>query len=88
VTASLIRSKINYLSLDEATTPPGNGTWDVYVDRWWCFKLGKGLLFYGKSPQCNPNESISRKVQEKCHPDAELIFVPRAYVRHNCQDYM
>jgi hypothetical protein len=62
--------------------------WDIYADRWWAHEPDKGLLFYGKSPQCNANESIARKVQQAAHPDAELLFVERVYVRHNCGDYI
>jgi hypothetical protein len=88
VSATLNRNLIRHLPLAEATALPSNGFWEVYVDRWWAHEPGKGLLFYGKSPQCNPHESIARNVQEKCHPDAELLFVERVYVRHDCGDYL
>lgn len=31
----MLKNRIRYLPLAEATTEPGNGTWDVYGDRWW-----------------------------------------------------
>ena len=81
--------QISYLPLDKAiTAEPTDGFWEVYVDRWWSHEPGKGLLFYGKSPQCNRNENIARQVTERCHPGAEVIFVPRVYLKHNCGDYL
>lgn len=82
------RKHIKYLSLEEATKEPGNGVWEVLVDRWWSHEPGKGLLFYRKSPQCNGVKAISEFVTKKCHPDAEVIFVPRVYIRHDCHDYI
>lgn len=67
------RSEITYLPLDKATAEPGDGFW---------------LLFFRKSPQCNRNESIARSVTAKCHPGAEVIFVPRVYLKHDCGDYV
>lgn len=79
---------MRYLPLDKATAEPGEGTWEVYTDRWWAHEPGKGLLFFRKSPQCNRNENIARHVAERCHPDAEVIFVPRVYLKHDCGDYL
>lgn len=84
----LRESEITYLSLDEATKEPDDGLWDIWARRWWVHYPSKGLAFFRKSPQCNSNESISRKIQESHHPDAELLFVERVAVRHNCGDYI
>jgi hypothetical protein len=78
---------IRYLPLEEVITDPGDGHWDVWTNRWWTYVPGKGLAFYGKSPQCNSNESIARKVQEQVWPQAELRFMERVCLPHNCQDY-
>lgn len=85
---TISRARIHYLPLDKATTEPGDGFWEVYADRWWSYEPDKGLLFYRKSPQCNSNEAIARKVTQSCHPGAEVIFVPRVYLKHNCGDYL
>ena len=79
---------IHYLPLDKATAEPGDGFWEIYANRWWSHEPGKGLLFYRKSPQCNQFEHIARSVAERCHPGAEVIFVPRVYLKHNCGDYL
>lgn len=76
------------MPLEQATAEPGNGTWDVLIDRWWSYQPGKGLMFYGKSPQCNDSENVSRRISARCWPDAEVLFVPRVYVRHDCGDYI
>lgn len=85
---AIMPQHITHLPLDQATAPPAGGVWDVYSDRWWAHEPGKGLIFWRKSPQCNPHESIARKVMEHSHPTAELIFVDRVYVRHDCGDYL
>jgi len=84
----LDRSRIRHVPLDKATALPTDGHWDVYADRWWCVDPEKGLLFYGKAPQCNSNEGIARKIQAKAYPDAELRFIERVYLRHDCGDYV
>jgi len=81
------RKHINYKPLDEITKEPGEGFWEVYVDRWWSYEPDKGVLFYQKSPQCNKNEALARSVTSKYHPGAEVIFIPRAYLMHDCADY-
>lgn len=80
--------KYTYLPLVQATETPGDGFWEIYADRWWVHYQGKGLAFFRGSPQCNSNESIARKVQKAAHPDADLIFIARAYVRHDCGRYV
>lgn len=87
MSVTIDRRHITYLPLDKAIAEPGDGFWDILADRWWSYEPDKGLLFFRKSPQCNRRESIARMVTEKCHPDAEVIFVPRVYLRHNCSDY-
>lgn len=76
------------MTLKEATAKPGNGFWEVLVDRWWSYERGKGILFYNKSPQCNSNKSIAEHVTTKCHPNATVIFLGRVYVKHDCGDYI
>ena len=84
----LKQDHITYMSLFEATMEPQSGHWEIYRRCWWVYYPGKGLAFYMKSPQCNSNESIARKVQESYHPDAELLFLERVAIPHNCNDYM
>ncbi len=76
---------IKHMPLEAATREPDDGLWDVYVNRWWAHEPGKGLLFYGQAPQCNKRESIARSVASRCYPDAEVIFVPRVYIKHRCE---
>ena len=82
------RRQISYLPLDKATAEPGDGFWYVMADRWWSYEPDKGLLFFRKSAQCNQHESIARSITAQCHPGAEVIFVPRVYVKHDCGDYL
>jgi hypothetical protein len=82
------RKFITYKSIEEVTREPGEGTWEILTDRWWSFNPSRGLLFYRKSPQCNSSKVIADKITAECHPDATVIFVPRAYLKHNCSDYV
>lgn len=86
--ADIDRRFITYRPLDEVTRDPEEGTWKILTNRWWSYEPDKGLLFYRKSPQCNENEGLARKITKLCHPDAEVIFVPRVYLKHNCSDYI
>lgn len=79
---------VTYLPFDKATAEPGYGFWEVYVDCWWSHEPGKGLLLFAGNPQCNQNESIARQVTQRCHPGAEVLFVPRVYLKHECGDYL
>lgn len=81
------RKFITYMTLEDATREPGDGFWNILTDRWWSYEPDKGLLFYRTSPQCNRNKGCAEAVMQRCHPDAQLIFVPRVYVRHDCADY-
>lgn len=83
----MAKPTLTHMPLDQATADPGEGFWDILVDRWWVHAPGQGLLFYGKSPQCNRHEGITRKIAAKLYPDAEIIFLPRVYVPHDCADY-
>ena len=84
----LVEKLISYVSLEDATREPGEGFWYVLTNRWWSYKPDKGLIFYGKSPQCNRLKNIADLVTKKCHPGADVIYVPRVYVKHDCKDYM
>ena len=88
MSADLDPMRISYKSLEEITREPGDGTWEVWADRWWSFQPGKGFIFYSKSPQCNKNKSIAEKVTATCYPGAEVVFVSRAYQSHDCGDYI
>lgn len=79
-------SDCTFLSLEEAREPTGIGPYYCYMNRWWAHLPGKGLIFYRKSPQCNSSQSISKHVA-RMYPDAEVIFVERAYILHDCRDY-
>lgn len=79
---------ITYLPLNEVVREPRDGLWEILDNRWWSFYPGKGLMFYRKTPQCNTNEKIAQIVTSDCHPGAEVIFVPRVCLKHDCGDYI
>lgn len=75
------------MDLAKATTDPGEGVWEILVDRWWSVHPDKGLVFYSKSPQCHRNAEIAKMLRDKYYPDAQVIFIPRVYLGHDCSDY-
>ena len=58
-----------------------------YLDSWWIVHPEKGLAFFKKgygSPQCNRDESISRRL---CPSWGEIKFFERVIVPLNISDY-
>ena len=79
------------LPIQEATVPK-----DGYVclaNRYWIVTENNELLFYiGNSrkkhycsPQCNYNESITKRL---CKDGTKVLFIPFVFVPHNCHDYV
>lgn len=81
------RLTLKYLPLSEVVSEPEDGHWDIWAKRWWIHQPGQGLIFYGPSPQCNRNRGMVHNLQERLYPDAEVIFVERVCIPHNCRDY-
>ena len=62
-----------------------------YADRWWEVTADDHVLFFRTytSPQCNRNRavidrpSLAQKELGETHP----VFVPFAFVPHDCSDY-
>ena len=79
---------LTYVPLEQATALPNSGFWEVWTDCYWAHQPGRGLLFFAGNPQCNRIESIARQLQQRQYPQVEVIHVPRAYVKHNCNDYL
>lgn len=92
-----------FLSVEEATAPPGGSFFQHYVDAWWLVHPEKGLAFYnpvndrtgrrrmGKlgAPQCNTDERISRMVGAKScpWPDPEVRKLASVWVPADPGDY-
>lgn len=86
--SSLRPDNIRYMPVEQVAEPTKAwGPWELLADRWWVHKPGAGLVFYGRSPQCNGDEKIARKIQATVWPDLEVIFVPRVFLLHHCEDY-
>lgn len=78
--------KYHFLSLEAASKPKGHIIYH-YSNSWWIVHPEKGLAFYGKgfsSPQCNTNESISRRL---CPEWGEIRFIETAFAPCNVSDY-
>lgn len=67
----------------EVLAQPREG--DTLIDRWWV-STPEGVLFYqhptnrGWTPQCNRMERATRLIQENVYPEADITFVPVAYL--------
>ena len=82
----MTEDKFHFLPLDQATA---SRAWAVhqFFDSWWVVHPEKGLAFFGKgygSPQCNKNESISRRL---CPAWGEVKFIEYVKVPLNVSDY-
>lgn len=73
--------------VDVATTPT-NGY--AMVNRWWTVHPERGVVFArwrdGEvSPQCNPSESMSKRLTQQLWPDCESRFIPVVFMEHACR---
>lgn len=77
-----------FVPIDEAIVPPG-GLIEHLKDRWWVVHPEKGVAYFDKrhkSPQCNSNETITRRLAQ-AYPWAEVRFLPSVFRRINPHDY-
>lgn len=66
---------------------------DTLTNRWWV--VGETGAFVhkrfpkqrGVSPQCNSDRRVAEVIQRKLYPDAELLFIPVAYVGHHDDEW-
>lgn len=78
-------SKYITVPLSDLTTPKNGRI--CLCDRWWIVNEKDEALFFRHitSPQCNSEKSIAERLKpEGCRVE----FVPVAYVKHNCSDYL
>ena len=71
------------MPLSELTTPKGGRI--CMADMWWAVTDDGYALFFKAYywPQCNAVKAIVERIR----PDCKAVFVPFAYVPHNCSDY-
>lgn len=70
--------KIKLIPLDELETPKTG--YRVIAGYYWVVKDGCAMS-YGlhNAPQCNMNEGVAKRLQEKLYPDAEVVQIPVAF---------
>lgn len=81
-------SKYITVPLTELTTPRDGRV--CMCDRWWLVTDGDEApqaLFYKHytSPQCNRDKSVVEHIRPA---GTHAVFVPVAYVKHSCRDYV
>lgn len=89
-----------FIPIPEATAPP-KGFIEHLENRWWSTHPAKGLAFYNPkkrngrrsmggygSPQCNPNEAMTRRRAQGKPWDVEVVFLPSVFVKVDIYDYM
>jgi hypothetical protein len=86
--------KYSYIPLEKLTaTPSEEGFHHLMTDRWWAIDPERGAIIYrggdGKafSPQCNAHRSIVERLGG-IHEHAEPQFIERAWLSHDCHDYV
>lgn len=77
--------QIVYIRESDFSAPKDGYT--AYVNHWWCYVEGRGLMFYRVarkmkylSPQCNSDKDVATIVRDKLYPWADLRFVPVLYL--------
>lgn len=83
------KSRFIYIPLNTATRPV-NG--HCTVDHWWAVHPTKGVAYYYRpfgyghsdspAPQCNRDESITRYLAERYHPNCEVKLIPVVFDAH------
>lgn len=82
--------RLFFVPLEEAIVPP-RGLIECIKDSWWSVHPTKGLIFWDKrarSPQCNSNEAIARRLQQQLYPWAECKFIPLVFRRIDPREYV
>lgn len=93
---ALPESDFRFVPVAETQHAP-DGIVHHYRERWWCVHPEKGLAFFighrgssaangGGPPQCNPNESIVRRLAQN-YPWCEVRYFASVFVRVNPRDY-
>lgn len=78
--------RLSFLPLEKATNPPA-GFLNHVKDHWWAVHPTKGLVFFKKtSPQCNSNESLSKRINAM-YPWAEVRLIPSVFFPVDPNDY-
>lgn len=99
--------KMRTFPIDQMTDPRGKGMVQIYEDRWWAVSEREELYFFGtdrspwSSPQCNPNEELSRRINEDRRAVTDEKFkhceltnyketrqIPIVFVPVNINDYV
>ncbi|UXN70929.1 hypothetical protein N8A98_07000 [Devosia neptuniae] len=85
--------------LPETNVMDVKGHCDVIRNRWWVVHPERGLIFWqpetrrrkgqltGAAPQCNSDETITRRVIAKLYPWAEVKQVPLVLLPISMSDY-
>lgn len=81
--------RLIFIPLEKAIVCP-SGFVQHIKDHWWVVHPEKGLVFWDKkvmSPQCNSNESLTRRIWEQMYPWAEIKFIPSVFRTINPSDW-
>ena len=69
-------------------TVPTQGINMIYVSSWWTVTPEEEILFYRNlSAQCNTNERVAKKLQERSYPECTCRCIPHVYVPVDPNDY-
>ena len=63
---------------------------EIVRDRWWAATDDDCVLVYKEySKQCNSNKAIvERLISINNHPGTKVVFIPIAFMPHNCDDFV
>ncbi len=88
------KAEYSHIPLEKLVTPPSNREFHRLIfQHWWCIDPEKGAIIYlgqhGQlySPQCNKIKSLVEGIAS-LYPGCEIKFIKRAWLSHDCHDYV
>lgn len=71
---------LRFIPIDKAVEPVSGSNF-CYKKRWWVVHPQKGIVFYGRSPQCNVKKEITDHIAKKNYPWAEVQYLEYVFIQ-------
>lgn len=89
---SIDDASVVLVPLEEAIKPKG-GLVFTYLNRYWAYVEGKGIVFYRSQygdlhPQCHSGEASARVLYLRLYPWATILLIDVVHVKAKAEDYV
>lgn len=83
-----MNNKMNLVNVNSLLIPDKSGYFHCYKDYWWVINANNEVMVYnGRSPICNANETIVKQMRDRNYPDCDVIQVPFVFLPFNPNDF-